>query len=393
MFQVFRRSEENYWCYQEPLHELMLRISGESEELLQDTILKSKTLRHPELGKPYLAEYMPITARIGNIFAKCFPYDTYFLNPDEEDEKLRCYLELLIETSKGRPVLQLCRSSGRIGWLRKQLGGIHLFVWRNPWDQWWSYQVDSYFNTVNSLILNAPTAPPVIQSIRALVCLEDFHSQNIAEEFVFFSMRQPAPTASYQAFYAIWLHAMLEGLPEADIVINMEQLSNDRIYQKTIESELHKLGVNGIHFADCNIYQSAFLGNDKMFFVEAEKNVHQIFLDNGYLQVDLDHVSQLRDKLNMQQQNMATTIPQDLDRARGLLRREMADAAALRRRVIERNMNIERLFLDVERLRAELSCVHRSLSWRSTAGFRSIYSFMLGIYHRARNYLTLTRTK
>lgn len=380
MFQVFRRSDQGYWCYEEPLHELMLRISREGDYLLRDTDLKSRALRHPELDKPYLAEYMLISEKIGDVFAKRFPYDTFFLGPGDKDEGLMNYFGLLINAAQGRPVLQLCRSTGRIDWLKRNFGGIHLFVWRNPWNQWWSYQVDAYFNTVNFLILNAPSAPPVIRAIRVLVGAEDFHSENVSEEFVFFSERNPGPHASYRIFYALWLHAMLECPQKVDITINMEQLSNNRCYQDAVESRLQELGVNGIHFSDCNIYQSVFLKDDVSFFQEAEEDVHRIFLENGYSKADLAQVVKLRqesDALIPTRQDMV----EDLARARGLLWREMADAAALRQAAVESSREIARLKLD----EAELSRVYNSLSWRSTSYFRRIYRFMLNIYHAMRD--------
>ncbi|MGC2164756.1 MAG: hypothetical protein WA632_01940, partial [Gallionella sp.] len=141
LFNVFRRSDHGYWCYQEPEHEMLSHLNDNADELLKFGVDITCDLRHPTLIEPYFWEFCQIKDSLTGLFKKSFSYDNYFENPTKPlPEDQRKYFETLISAAKGRPVLQFCRSAGRIGAINNSFGGIHIHLWRDPRNQWWSFK-------------------------------------------------------------------------------------------------------------------------------------------------------------------------------------------------------------------------------------------------------------
>jgi len=294
MFNVFRRSPVGYWCYQEPFNEYLLRAKENPEVLLEIGKNTSVYLNHPLLEKPYFYEFYHIASDIARLFRKEFSYDYYFMPTDKNVEDLENYLKVLITKSKGRPVLQCCRSMGRISWICSRLGGSHIFLWRNPWDQWWSYKSDFYFERANFLIINSPYAPLWLQEVRNILGIPTFNSSNLDEEIKFFDSIKLAPLESYILFYAIWCHAMLEAKPRCDIVINIDSLAWQRTYRDKIVDVLESFGINAIDFSDCIIPLGRYSDKETKFFADAERKVHEILLKHGYTKDIIDEIYFLR---------------------------------------------------------------------------------------------------
>ena len=222
IFNVFRRSPSGYWCYQEPLNEYLLCSANSPDKLLDDLFSLSSYLRHPELDKPYFFEFNHLASEIGRLFHKKFCYDQYFLSETDDVTDLKAYISMLIQGAKGRPVFQFCRSSGRVKNLKAEYAGTHIFLWRNPWDQWWSYKKDSYFDNANLLIANAPTATAFIAKVRDELGINGFHRSDIQSEVEYFNRHPLDASGSYMLFYALWCHAMLEARPSCDILVNID---------------------------------------------------------------------------------------------------------------------------------------------------------------------------
>ncbi len=60
LFHVFRRCVGHYWCYQEPLHEVIRYAATAPEHLLQLNAESGSRLRHPVLERPYFWEFFQI---------------------------------------------------------------------------------------------------------------------------------------------------------------------------------------------------------------------------------------------------------------------------------------------------------------------------------------------
>jgi hypothetical protein len=246
-------------------------------------------LRHPELAHPYFYEFFPLAEQVASNFRIDFSYADYFANAREAIEPLCRYLRALAAGAQGQPVFQECRSAGRVPGIRECLGGLHIFLWRNPWDQWWSYKVDSYFDSFNLKVLASRSAPPLFADLRNLLGLES------ADKDVASPVAQKLDAAgSYMLFFAMWCHAMLEGLPRCDLEINIDSLSNNGDYRAETAARLEAGLVSGIDFSDCMAPVGVYGPQDNAFFDELETRVLDLFVAHGYAQEDIEHMQRLR---------------------------------------------------------------------------------------------------
>ena len=184
LFNAFCRSDRDYWCYQEPANELLRHLNDDADEILQTGSETSCGLRHPELKKPYFWEFHQVKDSLMGLFQKSFSYDDLFVDASSglSDAEVRYYWAL-ITNAKGRPVLQFCRSTGRIGALKDTFSGRHIHLWRSPHNQWWSYKVNDYFDSAVLLIYNAHCLPPVLEEAKRRCGIVEFHCEDIEKEF------------------------------------------------------------------------------------------------------------------------------------------------------------------------------------------------------------------
>ena len=292
LFSVFRRSASGYWCYQEPIHEIAL-YSKECPEILNSNVIVSpEVLRHPFLDKPYFQELFMVWPTWCDDMKKHIIYDAYF---GEADNNITVkYLDKLINCSKGRPVIQECRTSNRVTTLKQAFGGQHIYLWRNPWDQWWSYKATSYFDITSQLILNTIVHPESITRIRQEIGFKEFHHEDISKEFEHFDQIRLSAQDSYLVFYLLWCLGLMGGVSHSDLLISIDSLSDSVKYQNETCDSLSALGIGGVDFSDCAVYQNHFTDQEKIFFASLEDRVHGLLLVSGYSQHHIDELLELR---------------------------------------------------------------------------------------------------
>lgn len=375
IFNAFRRADEQYWCYQEPFNEYLLNAKNAPDQLLELGSGKAKELNHPKLNKPYFYEFHLIADDVSKTFKKGFVYDQYF--SENKSGALRDYLELLSNNAKGQPVFQFCRSAGRVETIKSICGGVHIFLWRNPWNQWWSYQIDQYFDRANLLILNARDLPPVFARLRESFGLEKFHSDNISEELEFFSKRSLSPENSYKLFYALWCHSFLEAQPHCDLSINIDELAGSTAYRSKVQSDLVSQGVNGIDFSDSKLPDVAYDDDEIDRFFKIEQEIHELFtLDEQYIQDQISELESLSENRRSAGKKRAATKNQNI-----------ADAINTRKRYWKYMIEIsgakhERLELErqLRISKSHIDDVQNSTSWRVTQPLRSTSETLKSLY-------------
>ncbi|OZB78867.1 MAG: hypothetical protein B7X29_03150 [Halothiobacillus sp. 13-55-115] len=297
IFDRFRRAGTNYWCYQEPFNEILSQLKDSPETVLEIHESTSSVLRHTKLDKPYFYEFHAIREHIGDSFQKCISYDSFFDTTicSQFDE----YTDILICHAKGRPVLQCCRSFGRLPHLKRKFGGVHIYLWRNPWDQWWSYQVNGYFDTVNLAIINAINPPPIIALLRSELCLEEVRNSRFDQEFQCFQQVALDAKSRYLIFYVLWFYSLIENKQLSDFDINIDRLSVDPDYLQSISDVLLGFGIHGVDLSDCHIPMAVYTEEDRAFFESIEDLAHQLFArvyDSGTLSQALHWQHEYRPK-------------------------------------------------------------------------------------------------
>ena len=126
-----------YHAYHEPMHEVIASLADSWEELSANQQQIKSILRHDFLRGSYFDEYSHILDEIKKSFDQTLSFDHYFMQAFDDSTLLKNYIDLLVESSKKPPVIQCTRTAGRIDWLKKNYPSKHVFLLRNPWDQWY----------------------------------------------------------------------------------------------------------------------------------------------------------------------------------------------------------------------------------------------------------------
>ena len=278
LFDRFRRSEAGYYCYQEPFHEILSGLPEKRDNILSLGANLHASLRHPNLDRPYFYEIIAIYDATHFEFSNCIGFKSFFdvTNCPGFDE----YLHTLIINAHGRPLLQCCRSFGLISHIKDNHGGIHIHLWRNPWDQWWSYQVNDYFNITNLAIIYAKTVPEVMRLVRTELNLPE--QSTLTCDFSRLRRIPLSASDNYFLFYSIWLYSYIINSTTSDCDINIDLLSYDKDYLATKQTQINDIGVNGISLSECRIPQSVYDADDQIFFTEAEQRARRVFAMAGY---------------------------------------------------------------------------------------------------------------
>jgi len=292
IFNAFRRSPKGYCCYQESVHEIALRDKDSPERLLTVVSAGMEALRHPPLEKPYFLELYEAHRFWAAHVAKEIFYDDYF--GLEGDERLLRYLLALTRGAKGRPIFQECRTSCRIALIRRPLTSSHIYLWRNPRDQWHSTRVTKYFDAVIQLVIGARRCPIFISRIREAIGLSEFHHDDVYEEIRHFRSNVLSSERSYLAFYALWCLGLIEGAAHADLLLNIDRLSDSPAYQSEFLKRLRRLGITDVTFSDCRIPQRYYGAAEKAFFARIEKRVHRMLAETGYPRTTVESLSVLK---------------------------------------------------------------------------------------------------
>jgi len=325
LFKVFRRSLVGYWCYQEPLHEISLTAKNDREALLATDGNIVNALRHPALEKPYFFELYEVSAQCLPHLKKEAIYDGYFLS-DDDDLSIE-FWRSLISAAKARPVIQECRTASRIGSIRRAVGGIHLYLWRNPWDQWWSFRVSYFFDAASQLFINAPKHPEIIKRLREEIGFEEYLSDDLWSQIEWFLARRLTPDDSYLVFYVLWCLGLLEGMANADLLLNIDRLSDTPDYRQEVLFKLKTKGIDGLDFSDCSVPQACYGDEDRTFFSHIENKAHGLLLLSGTTQHEIDKIVTLRRTNepaiweNSKTSCHSSNLLRDAERARTLARR------------------------------------------------------------------------
>lgn len=295
IFSLFRRSPKNYYSYQEPLHELTFFATQKPELLKIDhSIEKATMLRHPNIGEGYFKELLDVWPSWQQSLKEEAVYQSYFA-PENKDLGLD-FWKVLIDQAKARPVFQECRTSSRIHAIRQELGGHHIYLWRNPWDQWWSYKVTPYFDVVKQLIIHAPNAPKAILLMINALGLETYPEQDLDGAFNFYRDRPLDSNSGYLVFYMLWCLSLREGLTHAHSLINIDRLTDSDDYRQTILSDLASANIHDINFSDCNVAQGFYNTSEQAFFHQLESRVHGWLMDGGWSEAEIEGIQTLRKK-------------------------------------------------------------------------------------------------
>lgn len=357
IFQAFRRAARDgspiFTAYQEPIHEIAINSRDNPSALLAlpGTGEGQRASRHPQMSEPYFKELYDAYPAWHDIVDEQIIYADYFGLC--AIDKTMAYLQALVSASPRRPVLQDCRTALRMTPLRQHLGGVHIYLWRNPWDQWWSLKATDYFDTAHQVILNAPVVPPAITALQNFIGFERCPDSEIAKQFHYYSRRRPPSDVSYLTFFSLWSLALLEARRTADFDINIDLLSVSEEYRELKLEQLRKAGVDSIDFSDCHVPQAPYGKNDEMFFRPLEKRVSELLSSGGVSHEELSSLDQFSQQTlpsRISNKGRGLRAEEELYRLREVLRRlesrESAQSVQWKQEVAR--ANVRELWLENE---------------------------------------------
>lgn len=371
LFNVFRRSGEGYWCYQEPEHELLVLLDENAELLLETHQDSSKSLRHPEMEKPYFWEFYTIRDSLRGLFDRSFSYGDFFcpLPPGLPESQVR-YIGSLISNADGRPVLQCCRSSGRVRAIKQAFSGIHIHLWREPRSQWWSYKINDYFDAATQLIYDAHQLPAVLQEVRRICGVKSYYNYDIKAQIELAGRNFLSVEKNYFLFYSLWLYSYLEIERQSDVSIDLIRLARDKRYRGDALERLEKMGIDGMDLSDCSIPAISFSGEEDLVFSGVEKDVKKLFLSHGYDEGEIRKAEAVAASTREYESCAIVNSDQGAVRARQVTMRFMDHSAQLRTDIDAAEKQIAELESRLREVNNNLAAMENSISWRITEPLR-----------------------
>jgi hypothetical protein len=267
-YQKFR-SLQSFCSYSEPFNESLaaLNYPWRHYRLLGSPNVPG--LRHPWLDRPYFYEFWQARQHLRGLFHRSFAYDEYFVRDGELPPRQQRWLSALIEHATTRPVLQFCRSSGRVEALRSLYGGVHLHLWREPRIQWWSYKTADYFDNVNRRIYRAVHLPDALRELR--------RTAHIPRS----PYRHPEPRDNYLIFYGLWVDAWLRLNVHGDLSINLDSTAVYPAEGSECARRVSELVGRTIDLSDIRASGMVFTPQEEPFYAEVEQSVHEVFVRTG----------------------------------------------------------------------------------------------------------------
>lgn len=251
-------------CYFEPFNDLLATLTR-NQIVAWD--YKWWDSGHPP-DAPYCLEYLPLIRRSGGarLFCRAIPYDWYIprggLRGNLREEEIR-YLALLFRHASRRekiPVLGFTNSLGRISPLKKTFGGLHVFQYRNLWQQWVSYirykrrNTPFFYESVATLV-NAEGDPYICrlreQYLQHAVPPAGNWDGNTPEKQVIRAALLSLPEhLAFGMFMGLHIYLYLHAHLVADMVVDVTQMARDTGYRSCMETELQDRTGLAVSFHD-----------------------------------------------------------------------------------------------------------------------------------------------
>jgi hypothetical protein len=254
------RAAAGTYAYYEPFHERLATLTADAAMSFGP---QHWTSGHPALAAPYFSEYRPLLAPEGGLplYRTRFAAEAYYETGAEAEQAV--YMQSLVDHARrgGKvPVFGFCRSLARVPWFRTLGYGINIVTWRNPWDQWVSYQ-DQALRQQNWYFL-----------FRSLL-FASFGSRHSTFAPYFAALDLPPPPAGiareqldgvlayfaaanmdtlFRIFLRVYMLDTLISLHHADHAVDLDAVCGDADYRHRVTTALRDVsGLADLSFEDC----------------------------------------------------------------------------------------------------------------------------------------------
>ena len=365
----------NFHVYHEPMHEVIASLPNAWDELVGRKDQLKTSLRHDFLVGGYFDEFSHLLPSIKKTFNTKLSFDFYFMDAGDQAPELKAYIDLLVDGAPKVPVLQCTRTVGRIGWLKENYQSKHVFLLRNPWDQWYSYKVDPYIATTPRVIYSQSNIPAVLEDVLKASGASPLMGDDTQAKVVYGFNHLLPPTEDYFLFFGLWLHAFISGKQGCDVFIDMDALSSSEAYREQSLAKLVDIGLKSIDLSDVNLHRAVFSSREQATYSIAEEQVLEIYRQHG---IDVEILNTVREYLKKgrketfvseRKQNEPTSgILEDASRMREtLLARDRQSAkltSSLNQAMSERDGQISSLNQAVTERDGQLNSLNQAMSER-----------------------------
>ena len=343
-----------FHVYHEPMHEVIASLPNAWDELVGRKDQLKSVLRHDFLVGGYFDEFSHLLPSIKKTFSTKLSFDFYFMEAGDQAPELKAYIDLLVDCAPKTPVLQCTRTAGRIGWLKENYESKHVFLLRNPWDQWYSYKVTPYIATTPRVIYSQSNIPAVLVDVLSASGATPLLGDATHAKIVYGFNHPLSPTEDYFLFFGLWLHAFISGKQRCDVFIDMDELSSNEAYLEQSLAKLVAIGIKSIDLSDVNLHRTVFSFREQATYKVVEEQVLEIFRQHRYgaeiLNTVREYLQQRRNesfKLENVYNEPASGLLEDASRMREILLvrdRECAKGiSSLNQAVAERDERIASL--------------------------------------------------
>ena len=290
MFNTFRRTE-NFTCFQEALHEIAFLAREDPEQLLSisGTGENQKELRHPALDKPYFFELHARHSYWKDHISPEAIFDAAF--PEYDQTSTVEFFDALIKSSDDKPsVFQECRTPFRIRALKAALKGTHIYLSRNPLEQWWSQKTTPYFEIANRLFIDAHRVPPSVNLLKNRINFQSSNQVDLVAKYQFHTAHQLRYEHQFEVFLLLWSLGEIQAHHHADIRVDMDAISENLTAKNKLVRQFEDIGIHGIDLSDCHVPYGSHSSDEIEMLNEKSVIVLDLLKTSGSSSDDLDIV-------------------------------------------------------------------------------------------------------
>jgi len=256
-------------CFYEPHGEHCAKLS---QPKIASFNSREWASRHPREVGPYFTEYLPLVGQAGEKglpgYREAFALRSYLRDadssPDEIGEAEISYLASLIASAStsvrgGRAVFGCARTMGRIGFLKRRLGGQHLVLVRDPYKQWlsiadqWRKHRNPYFAATYLMIVGCGRRHPFLGALASRFGIPEIQGDDFEQEMNGYqALCETVPPARlYEIFLRVQTASYLAGFASADLILDADQLAESAGLQTSAAREIAALTGFAPTLADC----------------------------------------------------------------------------------------------------------------------------------------------
>lgn len=247
-------------AYYEPFHEDTAKYTA---VFVRTHAADAWNSRHPPAMRPYALEYAPLLGATGvPTYREDFALAGYFPRRGgafPEATYLRDLQDHAWQQDK-TAVFGFSRSLGRVGSIKSRFTGRHIVLVRDPVQQWLScrsyrvHEKNSYFELGYFLILALAPQGTLAADLAGEFGLPRVPHGPFAQQqqFVQRAIQPWSDELSFRAFLSVYVLSLMNALPYADLVIDMDHMGRYPLYRDWITLACEELTGYAPNFRDCS---------------------------------------------------------------------------------------------------------------------------------------------